>query len=126
MNYTDVLERLSSKWLYLQNRQLLNLLNLLNCLKFWSSWCDIRMQWQKQPPVVFCEKGVLKNLTKFTGKHLCQSLFFNKVSGLRPATLLEKRLWHSYFPVNFVKFLRTPLPIGHLWWLLLDIADCSY
>ena len=27
---------------------------------------------------------------------------------LRPATLLKKRLWHRYFPVNFVKFLRTP------------------
>ena len=24
------------------------------------------------------------------------------------ATLLKKRLWHRYFPVNFVKFLRTP------------------
>ena len=26
-------------------------------------------------------KGVLKNLAKFTGTHLCQSLFFNKVKG---------------------------------------------
>ena len=25
------------------------------------------------------------------------------------ATLLKKRLWHRCFPVNFVKFLRTPL-----------------
>ena len=24
---------------------------------------------------VVCKKGVLKNLPKFTGKHLCQSLF---------------------------------------------------
>ena len=58
-------------------------------------------------------KGVLGNFTKFTGKHLCQSLFFNKVAGLRPATLLKKRLWHRCFPVNFVKFqehlfFRTP------------------
>ena len=30
-------------------------------------------------PEVFCRKGVLRNLTKFTEKHLCQSLFFNKV-----------------------------------------------
>ena len=51
---------------------------------------------------------VLRNFTKFRGKHLCQSLFFNKVSGLRPATLLKKRLWHRRFPVNFAKFLRTP------------------
>ena len=59
-------------------------------------------------------KGVLRNFTKFTGKRLCLSLFFNKVSGLeaptqvfRPATLLKKRLLHRCFPVNFVKFLRT-------------------
>ena len=31
---------------------------------------------------------------------------------LRPATLLKKRLWHKCFPVNFVKFLRTPFFIG--------------
>ena len=52
-------------------------------------------------------KGVLRNFAKFTGKRLCQSLFFIKVAG-RPATLLKKRLWHSCFPVNFAKFLRTP------------------
>ena len=51
---------------------------------------------------------LLRNFTKFTGKRLCQSLFFNKVAGLRPATLLKKRLWHSCFPVNFGKFLSTP------------------
>ena len=28
----------------------------------------------------FCKKVVLKNLAKFTGKPLCQSLFFNKVA----------------------------------------------
>ena len=31
---------------------------------------------------MFCKKGVLRNFAKFTGKHLCQSLFFNKVAGL--------------------------------------------
>ena len=53
-------------------------------------------------------KGVLRNFAKFTGKHLCQRLFFNKVAGLRPVTLLKKSLWHRCFPVNFAKFLRTP------------------
>ena len=47
---------------------------------------------------VFCKKGVLRNFTKLTGKHLCQSLIFNKAAGLR----------HRCFPVNFAKFLRTP------------------
>ena len=43
-------------------------------------------------PDVLCKKGVLRNFAKFTGKHLCQRLFFNKVAGLRPATLLKKNL----------------------------------
>ena len=28
---------------------------------------------QKQSPEVFCKKGVFRNFTTFTGKHLCQS-----------------------------------------------------
>ena len=56
----------------------------------------------------FVRKGVLRNFAKLTGKHLCQSLFFNKVAGLRDATLLKKRLWHSWFPASFAKFVRTP------------------
>ena len=67
-----------------------------------------RFTWhQKMPPEVFWKKGLLKNFTKFTGKRLCWSLFFNEVAGL-PATLLKKRLQHRCFPVNFVKFSRTP------------------
>ena len=33
---------------------------------------------------VFFRKGVLRNFAKFAGKHQCQSLFFNKVAGVRP------------------------------------------
>ena len=29
------------------------------------------------------KRGVLKGFTKFTGKYLCQGLFFNKVAGLK-------------------------------------------
>ena len=65
-------------------------------------------------PEVFCKKGVLENFAKFTGKHLCQSLFFNKIAGLRPLTLLKKRLWLSRFSVNFGKFLRAPYFREHL------------
>ena len=43
-------------------------------------------------PEVFCKKGVLRNFTKFTEKHLCQSLFFYKVA------------------------------VGHLWWLFLNVT----
>ena len=50
---------------------------------------------------------------------MCQSLSFNKVAGLKHATSFKKRLWHSCFPVNFVKFLKTSFYIEHLWFLLL-------
>ena len=70
-------------------------------------------------PEVFCKTGVLRNFANFTGKHLCQNLFFNKVASLRPPTLLRKRFWHTYFPLNFVKFLRRPFYTEHLWWVLL-------
>ena len=43
---------------------------------------------------MFCKKSAFKNFTKFTGKHLCQSLLFNKVTRLRPATLIKKRSWN--------------------------------
>ena len=54
-------------------------------------------------------------ISKFTGKHQCQSLFFNKFAGLS--------LWQRCLPVNFVKFLRTPFYIEHLCWLLLFIKQ---
>ena len=38
----------------------------------------------------------------------CQSLCINKVADLRSRTLLKKWPWYRCFPVNFVKFLRTP------------------
>ena len=47
-----------------------------------------------------------KNFAKFTGKHLFQSPYFNKLAGLSTATLLKKSLWHRCFPVNFAKFLH--------------------
>ena len=69
---------------------------------------------QMQPLELPCKKDVLRNFAKFTGKHLCQRLFFNKVAGLRSATLLKKRLWHRRFPVIFSKehlFYRTDIVI---------------
>ena len=46
---------------------------------------------QKQAPELFYSKGVPRN-----------------VAGLRPATVVKKRLWHRCFPANITKFLRTP------------------
>ena len=69
------------------------------------------------------KKGVLRNFAEFTGKHLYQSLVFNKVAGLRPATLLKKRLWHRCFTKNFAKFLRTPFLRNTSGRLLLQVAS---
>ena len=53
---------------------------------------------------VFYEIGVLKNFAKFTGKHLFQSLFFDKVPAMRPVILFKKRLQHRCATVNYSKF----------------------
>ena len=52
---------------------------------------------------VFCKKGILKNFAKPTQKHLCESLFFNKFVGLRPATLLKKDTPTQVFSCEFYK-----------------------
>ena len=75
---------------------------------------------QKQTPEVFLKKGILKNFTKLTGKHLCQSHFLNMGASRRPATLLKKRLWHGCFSVNFAKFLRAPILQSTSGWLVLN------
>ena len=58
----------------------------------------------KQPREVFFKKGVLKNFANFTGKHLCWSLFFNKVADLRVCNFIKKRLQQRYVPVKLAKF----------------------
>ena len=49
---------------------------------------------------------------------------FNKVVGLRPATLLKKKP-HRCFPVNFAKFSRTPFLQNTSGRLLLYIDNTS-
>ena len=66
-------------------------------------------------------KKVFLGIPQNSQENTYVSLFFNKVPGLRPATLLKKRLWHMCFPVEFAKFLRTAFFKEYLWWLLLKI-----
>ena len=42
-------------------------------------------------------KGVLRNFAKFTEKHQCQSLFFNKVAGLRKHKHFSQIINDRYF-----------------------------
>ena len=53
-------------------------------------------------PEVFYKKGVLKNFAKFTGKHLCQSLFLIKLLA-EACNVIKKRLWHRRFLMSFAK-----------------------
>ena len=68
----------------------------------------------------------LENLSNFTGKYLCWSLFFNN------RDFITKHWWLYYkrpyllknigvcFPVKFVMFLITPSFTEHFRWLLLE------
>ena len=49
---------------------------IYECEKHDRKYCMFR----NSRPEVFCKKCVLRNSAKFTGKHLCQSLFFNNVA----------------------------------------------
>ena len=88
---------------------------LFNFLSDLFAYSPCKWFYRGSHPVVFCQKVVLENFAKLTGKHLCQSLFFNKVGGL------SWRLWQRCFPLNFAKFLGTPFFIEYLRWLLLNM-----
>ena len=64
-------------------------------------------------------KKVFLEISQNSQENNCARVSFLIKLQARPATLLKKKLWHSCFPVNFVKFLRTPFYKEHLWWLLL-------
>ena len=57
-------------------------------------WNRLNRVYRSSRSKIFCMKSVLRNFLNFTGIH-----------SLRPATLLKKRLWHRFFPVNFEKIL---------------------
>ena len=79
-------------------------------------------QWniQKHTPEVFCKEGVLNNIAKFTGKHLCRSLFFNKVAvwGLHlyhKSTFITKRTPARGFSCQFCEIFKITFFTEHLW-----------
>ena len=89
---------------------------------WWLKFCNLYMKYRSSHQMCSLRKGVLRNFAKFTGKHLCQSPFLNKVAGLSPAALLKRSLWHRCFPMNLAKFLRTPFLQITSGRLLLEIA----
>ena len=64
---------------------------------------------QKKPPkLIYIKKVFLRN-SQNSQENICARVFFKKVKGVRPGTLLKNKLWHRCFPVNFAKFLRAPV-----------------
>ena len=53
----------------------------------------------------FVRRGVLRNFAKFTGKHLSESLFFNKVADLKPkaCNFIEKETLAQVLSCEFCK-----------------------
>ena len=66
----------------------------------------VQVNFRSSRPEVFCKKGVLRNLAKFTGKHLCWSFFLIKLQVWCLATLLIKRLWQKVFSCEFCKISK--------------------
>ena len=60
---------------------------------------------------MLCKEDILKNFVKFTGKHLRQSLFFNKVAGLYRTPLVA-----AFEPSQVTK--KTATAIDHVLRLL--------
>ena len=65
-------------------------------------------------PGAFFRKNVLRNFAKFTEKHLFQSLFFNKVAGLEPATFKKETLAQVFF-CEFCEISKSTFFKEHLW-----------
>ena len=71
--------------------------------------------YKKQPPEVFNKKGVLRNFAKFTGKHLCQSLFFIKVAVVYVCIFIKKETLALTFFYDFGESFKNIFFTDHLW-----------
>ena len=64
----------------------------------------------RKPPEVFY---FFKNFTEFTGKHLCQSLCFNKVAG-STCNLIKKEIVTMMFSCEFCEISMSAFFTEHL------------
>ena len=66
-----------------------------------------------------------KNLGKFTGKHMCQSLFFNKVAGAS-CNFIKKEILVQVFASEFCKIFKNIFLTEHLWTTTSVYANFDY
>ena len=62
----------------------------------------------------FVKKGVLRNFAKFTGKHLCQSLFFNKAAG-GVCNFIKKEALAQEFSCEFCEISKNNFFTEQVW-----------
>ena len=93
---------------------------------------------------MFCKTCVLRNFVKFTGKHLCQNLFFVKVAGLfkkftgkhlcqslffnkivKACNLIKKETLAQVFSCSFCEISKNTFSTEHLQTTFLHISTCS-
>ena len=75
---------------------------------------------------VFYKKAVLRNFTKFTGKHLCQSLFINACNFAKKETLAQV-FFCEFCKISKNTFsFRTPLVAAFIFWTpyVSSMASC--
>ena len=65
-------------------------------------------------------KGVLRNFTKFTGKHLRQDPFVNKVTSASASNFIKKETLAQVFSREFCEISKDTFFTEHLQWLLLS------
>ena len=73
---------------------------------------------------VFCKKGILENLLKIHRKTTAEFSFLVKLLA-SAFNFIKKRLWYRYLPMNFAKFLRTPL-LQNIWQCVESVRIQSY
>ena len=76
---------------------------------FYQTYCTRRNSHQR----FSIKKGVPKNYTKFTSKHLCHCLFFNNAAVLRSATFWKKKTLTQVFSCEFCKILKNTFFTEH-------------
>ena len=70
---------------------------------------------QKWPPEVFYRKRSLRHIAEFTGKHLCQILFFNKKLRLVTLTKRGSDAPTQVFSRDFCELFKNTFSVEHLW-----------
>ena len=86
--------------------------NTCNFIRKRLQYCEVYKNTRSSHQRCSIIKGVLINFAKFAGKYLCQSLFLNKVAGLRPmicqglsAIFIITKLQHKSCNIFIIKHL---------------------